>query len=321
MILYVTRPSAVVVKRRGRLQVTDNGTRVTDVGLINLESVVLWGASASTAAMRLLLHNNVPVVFLDRRGHFIGKLETRWPATSRLRSKQHACFESHALTLSREIVSAKIHNQARVLERWMRRGTKDLGETVNTLKEWSKKALEESNLESVRGLEGAATREYFKAVSKALPSGFTRSSRPPKDLVNAALSTGYYSLMERCFAGASIVGFDPYAGFFHTIKHGKPSLALDLMEPLRPLIDRIVFGAVRRKQIKDEFADYRDGGCYLSSEGFEFVLTMVAESFRRKVLYGGRHWEVSVIPAEMARSLARFVLEAEPFSAFRLPRD
>jgi CRISPR-associated protein Cas1 len=294
---------------------------VADVGLINLESVVLWGASASTAAVRLLLYNGVPLVFLDKRGHYLGRLESRWSGTSQLRNKQRPCFDQHAVTLSREVVSAKVHNQARVLEKWMRRGAKDLADTVKNLKEWSLKALRETSLESLRGLEGAATREYFRAVSKALPTGFTRSSRPPKDLINAALSTAYYSLMERCLAAVSVVGFDPYAGFFHTAKHGKPSLALDLMEPLRPVVDRVIFGAVRKRQIKPDYADHRDGGCYLTPEGFEFVLTMIADTFRRKLVYKGQRWEIAVIPVEMARSLARFALESEDFEAFRLQRD
>ncbi len=128
-------------------------------------------------------------------------------------------------------------------------------------------------------------------------------------------------LLARTLAAVSAVGFDPYAGFYHGRKHGRPALALDLMEPLRPAVDRIVFGWARRGELRDAYAHAEGAVCYLSAAGWDFVLGRLARSFEQRVEYLGSTWRIAVVPVEQARSLARTVMTGSLFEPFALPRD
>lgn len=321
MFLHVTEPGAVLCRREGRLQVVLQGERLADVGTVNLEGVVLWGANATVPALRLLLAREVPLVLLDARGRYVGRLEPRWSGHVVLRDRQGEVFRARRLEFARELVARKLENQATVLDRWSRRGTCGLRETIRRLRVSAAEARTAPDLAALRGLEGSGAREYFAAVDRAIPGGFVRSRRPPRDVVNAALSAGYAALLERCLAGVTTVGFDPYRGLYHGRKHGRPALALDLMEPLRPAVDRIVFGCARRGELRPALAERHGDACYLTQEGFELVLGKVADGMSRAVTYRGATCRLATVPFEQARSLARAVLTGEAFVAFRLPRD
>jgi CRISPR-associated protein Cas1 len=322
MYLHVTQPGAVLSRREGRLQVLLEDRRLADVGTASLEGVVLWGANATVPALRLLLAREIPLVFLDQRGRYRGRLEPPWSGHAYLRDRQRLVFERRRVELAGELVARKLLGQARVLDRWARRGEpREIRDVARLLRSAAAEARRASDLAALRGLEGSGAREYFRAVSRALPGGFERSRRPPRDVVNAALSVAYAQLLERCLAAVSIVGFDPLAGIYHGRKHGRPALALDLMEPLRPAVDRIVFGAARRGELRASLAKVEAGGCYLTPEGFERVLSKVGEAFQREVPYLGSHRPLWVVPVEQARALARAVTRGEPFTAFELPRD
>lgn len=298
-----------------------DGERLADVGTVNLEAVVLWGANATVPALRLLLAREIPLVLLDSAGRYRGRLEPRWTGHVTLRDRQREAFRTRRLEFARELVARKLENQATVLDRWSRRGTPGLRETVRRLRVSAREARTAPDVSALRGLEGSGAREYFSAVDRALPGGFERSRRPPRDVVNAALSAAYAALLERCLAGAATVGFDPYLGFYHGRKHGRPALALDLMEPLRPAMDRIVFGCARRGELGPSLGDRRGAACYLTQEGFQLVLTKVSKGLAKPVAYRGATWRLAVVPFEQARALARAVLTGEPLVAFRLPRD
>ncbi len=321
MFLHVTDPAAVLTRREGRLQVIADGARIASVGTQNLEAVILWGANATVPALRLLLERDIPLVLLDSRGRYRGRLEPAWSGSATLRGRQRECFRDHGTEFARQVVAAKLVNQAVVLERWARRGVTSVRPTARRLRWLGTQALAATDRDALRGIEGTGSREYFAAVGRALPGGFERSRRPPRDLVNAALSVAYGALLERVVAGVTAVGFDPYAGFYHGLKHGRPALALDLMEPLRPAMDRVVFGMARRRELSVRFADRRGEGCFLSAEGWEFVLSRVVAYFSRRVRYAGVCWPLAVVPVEQARSLARAVLTGATFEPFRLPRD
>lgn len=321
MFLHVTEPAAVLRRREGRLEVIAEGARIADVGTQNLEAVILWGANATVPALKLLLGREIPLVLLDSRGRYRGRLEPAWSGHAALRGRQRECFRDRGAEFARLVVAGKLVNQSIVLERWARRGVTAVRPVARRLRQLAREALASPDRHALRGIEGTGSREYFAAVDRALPGGFERSRRPPRDLVNAALSVAYGALLERVVAGVTAVGFDPYAGFYHGLKHGRPALALDLMEPFRPAMDRVVFGCARRRELADDFAVRRGDGCFLSPEGWEFVLSRVAASFLRRVRYAGASWPLSVVPVEQARSLARAVLTGATFEPFRLPRD
>lgn len=318
----MTAPGAVLSRREGRLQVLLEGRRLADVGTVGLEGVVLWGANATVPALRLLLRREIPLVFLDARGRYQGRLEPCWTGHVYLRDRQREAFQRERLALSRAIVMAKLRGQARVLERWARRGCTGLRDAVARLRSAAEMAGCAPGPGELRGIEGSAARGYFAAIGLAVPGGFRRSRRPPKDVLNAALSLGYAVMFERSLAAASAVGFDPLVGFFHGRRWGRPALALDLLEPFRPAVDRIVFGAARRGELTADLVQVRaDGGCYLTDEGLARVITRVTRGLTRKVLYLGHEQALGTAPFEQARSLARAVMSADPFVPFQLPRE
>lgn len=320
MFLHVTEPTAVLTRREGRLQVVAEGARIADVGTQNLEAVILWGANATVPALKLLLGREIPLILLDSFGRYRGRLEPAWSGHAALRHRQRECFQDRGTEFARQVVAGKLVNQSTVLDRWARRGVTDVRPVARRLRRLATEALATADRSALRGIEGTGSRDYFSAVGRALPGGFERSRRPPRDLLNAALSVAYGALLERVLAGVTAAGFDPYAGFYHGLKYGRPALALDLMEPLRPAMDRVVFGLARRRELADAFAIRRGAACFLSPEGWEFVLSRVAASFNRRVRYAGVCWPLSVVPVEQSRSLARAVLTGAPFEPFRLPR-
>ncbi len=317
----MTEAGAVLSRREGRLQVTLEGQRLADVGTANLEGVVLWGANATVPALRLLLAREIPLVMLDGEGRYRGMLVPAWSGHVLLRDRQRALSAHRRLAFARALVRGKILNQATVLERWGRRGVGGLSSTVRELRRLAQGIERADGLGALRGIEGTAAREYYRAVGEALPGGFQRSRRPPRDAVNAALSVGYGCLRERCLSAATMVGFDPFVGVYHGRKYGRPALALDLMEPLRPAIDRVVFGMARRRELHPHHVRPTPGGCLLSPEGYELVLGRIGAAFARLVEHGGVRIPLGRVPMEQARSLARATMaDVEP-EVFRLPRD
>jgi CRISPR-associated protein Cas1 len=135
---------------------------------------------------------------------------------------------------------------------------------------------EATAVDSLLGLEGQGAALYFGQFNrflKAQPPGRAfdfqnRNRRPPKDPVNALLSFAYALLAKDCFSALCVVGFDPYRGFFHTGRHGRPSLALDLMEEFRAVIaDSVVLTLINNRVVTpDDFLTWRDA-CQLTDEG------------------------------------------------------
>src|SRR5690606_22551033 len=171
-----------------------------------------------------------------------------------------ASFDEHqCLRIARSLVQAKILN-ARTLLRRNWRGDEQPAELVQDLKRDADAARKASSLQELLGIEGAAAARYFGAFSNvlkrdsedaALAFDFTtRNRQPPTDPVNALLSFAYALLLRSWTVTLSAVGFDPYRGFYHQLRYGKPSLALDMMEPFRPLIaDSSVIMAINNGEI------------------------------------------------------------------------
>jgi CRISPR-associated protein Cas1 len=174
------------------------------------------------------------------------------------------------------VVRAKLTNQRALLMRALRgegeRGSEELA--AQGIADLLRKLDGAESVETVLGLEGSGAAYYFGEFGRFLRSpagGFdfaARNRRPPKDPVNALLSFAYAMLTKDCFSAVCTVGFDPYKGFFHAGKHGKPSLALDLLEEFRPVIaDSVVLTLVNNEMLTPaDFVRWKDA-CQLTEEG------------------------------------------------------
>lgn len=241
------------------LQVKDKDKLVEEVRLRNLSHVALFGnIQISTQAIQSLCQLEIPVTYFSMGGWFYGITRGHGLKNVFLRMEQfrQARDEKMCLSLARQFVHGKIRNHRTLL---MRNHLEPPEPIILKLKRASEDALEAESIEELLGMEGAAASQYFQQFSgmvkiaddlvageesstkeaKQLTFNFNfahRNRRPPTDPVNAMLSLAYSMLTKDCTLAALAVGFDPYIGFYHQPRFGRPALALDLMEEFRPLI-------------------------------------------------------------------------------------
>lgn len=283
--LYLTEQGSTLSRRGERLVVEREGETLADVPAAKVLRVFVFGnVGLTTPAIAYLLREGKEVAFLSSRGRYYGRLISSESKNPMLRRAQLRAADDPTvcLDLSRHVVLGKLGNQRRVLHR--RPGGKAslaAGEITSLIG----KAETTSNLAALRGMEGLAARAYFGAFGELLEKMvFTgRRRRPPPDPVNSLLSLGYTLLTYEAFSAVASVGFDPYIGFFHADTYGRPSLALDIMEELRPaVVDTLVLGAVNRGQMLPEDFD-------IGEESGKAVALLTDDARKRFLaLYEGR---------------------------------
>ena len=282
--LYLLEPDSRLEKEYGRLLVTKEDEVLLRVPIQNVSAVVLVGVSgATTQALHALLEQGVPLFLVRRDGMLLGYLKTPTCYNLPLRQAQYRRNDEpdFALALAKEIVAAKIHNQAVLAKRLDRR--KKTSEVCQTSEVWTQlKRAEKSahacvKMDSLLGIEGSAANVYFGIFQKAFDPAwkFTkRTRRPPRDPINALLSLGYTFLGYAMTAALEIAGLDPYLGYFHQEEYGRPALSLDLIEEFRaPVVDSLVMGLINRRLLQeDDFGPGKGGGIYLTRRGMRLFV-------------------------------------------------
>ena len=268
--LYVQARGAKVAKVGETLEISVDDVKAASARLIDISQVVLQGGVYLTSpALHELMAREIPVTWLSHGGWFLGHTVGLGHKNVELRTAQfRASFdERRCLGLARNIVAAKIRNQRTLLRRnWKRDAMPD--ELLSQFRHDIDAAERARDLPQLLGMEGNAAARYFRhfremlsAEGDAMPFDFERRTRrPPADPVNALLSYSYSMLARSMAVTLTAVGFDSYRGFYHQSRYGRPALALDLMEPFRPLIaDSTVLMVLNNGEIgPDEFV--RAGG-------------------------------------------------------------
>lgn len=246
MILSVQTPGSRVRLRRQSLIVTPPAAagvpQDVSVPIADVERLVLaTGVSCSTRAIARLLGGSVPVVFLSQSGKHLGCFDPPAPPRGSTRSQQYRNCEDpeFRLEISRRLISAKIANARRALQRLNTRRPSFEKPILATFSHLQREAQHSATLDSLRGIEGAAAARYFGLWAGFFPTAFPferRSTRPPLNPVNAVLSfvasLVYSELLSACRAR----GLDPAPGCLHETTDDRFSLPLDLMEPFRPAL-------------------------------------------------------------------------------------
>ncbi len=242
--LYVSVPGSVVGRDKGRVVVTRNGVREVSVRAIDVSQLVVTGnVSVSTPVLRDLMAREVPICYFSFGGWFVG-MTTGLPGKNvELRRRQVIRAAQGGLDIARWAVAGKIRN-SRTLLRRNSRG--DVARTVAALGALVDRTSTVITAGELLGVEGTAARLYFEQLptmlrsDKQLPgqpfSFERRTRRPPTDAVNCLLSYLYGLLVKDLTAVTVAVGFDPFIGFYHQPRFGRPALALDLAEEFRPLV-------------------------------------------------------------------------------------
>ncbi|HEX5469556.1 MAG TPA: CRISPR-associated endonuclease Cas1 [Gaiellaceae bacterium] len=295
--LYVQEPGSVVRLSRGRIEVHKDGERVTSMRLVDvLEVALLGGASISGPALRELAGAGVPVTHFTHGGRFQALTIGFETSNVDLRIAQFRTADDRqaALDLARQFLGAKIRN-ARVLLR--RNGGEETHDAVGELMRHARRANHAPVVETLLGIEGAAAREYYRAFATLLRGRAggrggidfdfeRRSRRPPRDRANAVLSFLYALLTKECALAARRVGFDPLLGFYHRPRFGRPALALDLMEELRPLVaDSVLLTLVNGGRLSREDFQERGGAVLLTSAGRKAVISTYEQRLATELVH------------------------------------
>ncbi len=277
--LYVQTNRAKVAKKGETLEISVEDQTVATVRLVDVSQLVLQGnVYVTTPCLQELMVREIPITWLSYGGWFMGHSIGTGHKNVELRTAQYrASFDDRmCLHIAKGLVNAKILNCRTFLRRnW--RGEDKPAELLENMKQDARNALRAESIQELLGIEGSAASRYFgvfgqmlkKDADPSLSFDFTkRNRRPPTDPVNALLSYAYTLLVRTWTVTLSAVGFDPYRGFYHQPRYGRPALALDLMEPFRPLIaDSSVLQVINNGEVRPSDFICAGGSVALSNEG------------------------------------------------------
>lgn len=273
--LHVTTQSAYVHRDGETISVKVGNEVRLRLPIHTIESLVCYGqVTCSPYVLGLCCERGVGVSLLTENGRFLARVTGPVSGNVLLRRQQFRTADTPttALPIVTAIVTAKISNSRLVLLRGARetndkeRQTK-LRAKADHLRHIGEAAARSATIDEARGYEGVAAQDYFSVFNELIGSGTEefrfhgRSRRPPLDRTNAMLSFVYALLRHDIESALESVGLDPAVGFLHTDRPGRPSLALDMMEEMRPhLADRLVLSLINRRQVQESGFTTEDGG-------------------------------------------------------------
>lgn len=253
--LYLNEQQAFVKKRDEYLLIEYQDKRKIEVPLAKVSQVVVSGdITFTTPALHTLLEKGIEVCFLSMYGHFRGRLSPPVAKNAAVRRAQYRAHSSQegALSVAQACVRGKLENMRVLLMRANRTLQDDaITDAVTAIRNGMQDIPKATTIGSLFGIEGNASAAYFRVFGKMIRGPFTfthRQRRPPRDPINALLGLSYTLLTHQVSAAIQVVGLDPYIGFLHQTRHGKPALALDLMEEFRPIIaDSVVLDVINHR--------------------------------------------------------------------------
>lgn len=318
--LYLSLDGENVVANRDKRQ-------IARYPLHTLEGIVSFSyAGASPALMGACAERDVSLAFCSPRGRFLARVSGKSSGNVLLRRTQYRVADDPgpACRIARNMIFGKVYNARWSIERTRRdHGLRvdglRLAEVSASLKELLPQVAEETSLDSLRGLEGAGATAYFGVFDqmilgeKPLFAFSSRNRRPPLDPVNALLSFLYSVLANDCASALEGVGLDAYVGFLHRDRPGRTSLALDLMEELRPcMADRFALTLINNRVVgKQDFEFLENGVVFLSDSGRRTVLQRWQEKKKELLTHPYLQEKIpwGLVPYAQAQLLARYLRE------------
>ena len=254
--VYVQEQGAYVSVSGDTIVVKSTNGQKRKIRIIDVSDLTIYGnVQVTTQAVRRLCEENIPVCYLSYGGRFVGITSGRTSRNIDLRVHQHRVYNDKeaSLNIARSIVYGKIRNSMTILRRNHKSSPED---TLKEMERMAKACKTVKKYDMLLGIEGMAAKLYFSEFSgmikKETEFDFReRNRRPPKDPTNAILSYVYMMLVKQAEITIRVVGLDPYLGYLHTPHHGRPSLALDLIEEFRPTIgDSVCIGLINNGVVK-----------------------------------------------------------------------
>lgn len=324
--IYVTSEGAWLRKDGANIVVEVEGAERGRAPLHMIGGVICFGRpGASPALMAACAEAGIALSFLTPYGKFLARVEGPRTGNVLLRRTQYRVADDplRSVPIVRGIVTAKVANQRTVLRRALRdHGTRmeeaarsELEASERRLGHIARRAAGADDIDTLRGHEGEAALVYFRVFDAMIQGDRAafrfqgRSRRPPLDRVNALLSFLYAMLGHDCRSALESVGFDPQVGFLHADRPGRASLALDLMEELRPVLaDRLALTLINRSQVKaNDFIIDEGGAVSLTEDGRKTVLVAWQDRKKRDLRHPflGETMPMGLVPHIQALLLSR----------------
>lgn len=320
--LYITTPDAYLSKDGLNVVMSVKQIETFRIPIVNIEHIVTFGyMGVSPGLMRLCAENGVALTFISPSGKFLGHFQGPIKGNVLLRKQQYKLAEQEdfALHLSKLFIAGKIKNYRAILMRAIRDNgsNSNIEEMAKLLEQRKRKVLETDNFDVLRGLEGDAANAYFSVFKHLMLNKneffkFTgRNRRPPRDAVNAMLSFVYTLIASDTAAALESVGLDPYVGFLHTLRPGRRSLALDVMEEFRAYLgDRLVLSLINRGQVSpNDFIAQGEEGITMTDEGRKTLLTAWQNRKKDCIMhpYLNEKIPIGLLPYVQSQLLARYL--------------
>lgn len=324
-VLYISEPNVYLSRDGENIVISKDQKEIRRFPIHPLESIVCFNyMGVSPGLMRLCNEHNVGISILTEYGKFQGRISGPLKGNVLLRKQQYRYSddETESAKIARNMIIGKIANSRTVL----RRAIRDHPDKVNTesldlsgeiLGKGIEKIRDLDDLNSVRGIEGTCGKVYFDAFDQLIlhqKDDFyldDRNRRPPTDNMNALLSFLYTVLAHDVQSALETVGLDPYVGFLHRDRPGRASLALDLMEEMRPVMaDRVALSLVNRKQINAKgFIQKESGGVLMTPETRKTVLKEWQEKKQEEIRHPFLDEKIpwGLVPYVQALLLARYI--------------
>lgn len=295
--LHVQSYKAKIKKRGEELEVTvDEDQPKQNIRILDISQLVIMGnAYITTPTLQELMRREIPVSWYSYGGWFFGHTTGTGHKNVMLRISQYRTAENEqkALEISRRFIAAKIENTRTLIRRNWKSETKPT-QQLNRLSQLKEKAKTADNNEALLGIEGAAASAYFESFNGLInnhngDSFFhfeKRNRRPPRDPINAMLSFSYAMLVRDWTVTLSAVGLDPYLGFYHKPRHGRPALSLDMMEQFRPIVaDSCVLTAINTGEIHENLFLSHKESTTLTAKGRKSFLSIYERRMSQEITH------------------------------------
>lgn len=339
--LVITRDTVSVRLQSDRLELirhAEAGMESLDrfsVPLHDVERVVICGRPIVTLpVLHRLMSLRIPVTFLSARGRWLGAIDSgnRLNAARRIRQYRLFAEEGVRAAVLARLIFAKIRNSRRVLQRLSAaRRESDLPQQREAAMFLRRSCMEirrkHPALDVLRGMEGMAAACYFRRLSDFFPPELPfkeRSRQPPLNAANSILSWSYTIVLGEIETCLRLHGLEPGIGFLHTVEYSMPSLALDLLEPLRaPLCDMLSLHLLNHRILRSEHFRFEaeDGGTYLTDDGKKLFFTAYEQTMARKFSLkpGGEHTDFRRIIEHQVRAVIRILEGEDDVEFFHMP--